>query len=98
MPATPGWAHDGGMQHALAYQIGDVPTFAFEKALVLDPLHGLADPGLRSGARDGHGRRFTTMSSKSFAHFSPWSSAGPGSMTWSLASLSGEVTAVLAGT
>src|SRR5829696_96874 len=92
-------AHDRRVQHALAREIGDVLAFAFQQPLVLDALHRLADPGARPDARaDGHGRRLTTMLLKSLLHFSLWSSAAPGSMMCSLASLSGEATTVLAGT
>ena len=55
-------AHDCGVQHAFALQIGDVLPLASQQALVLDPLHRLADPGARPCARNGHGRRLTTTS------------------------------------
>ena len=55
-------AHDRGMQHPFAREIGDVLALALEQALVLDALHRLADPGARAGPRHRHGRRVTITS------------------------------------
>jgi hypothetical protein len=61
-PMRHGAAHDRGMQHPIAREIGDVLPLALQQALVLDALHGLADPGARAGPRHRHGRRVTITS------------------------------------